>query len=237
MIVYGIGNKLLKEAPIENFSCTNCKHPSSVISIYQRYFDLFWIPTFPLGKKIVLVCPNCEHVVEEKEFPEEFKKSSKLLKSSLPTPKYMFTGLILIMLFMSYIGYETYADDYANEQLDAQYMSNPMEGDVYALYDEDEPSEFKYYFYKIAWVDGDSIYFNVNDYYYDGITTILEPEDGFYEQFEIAFHKAEVKDMYEMDEIRSIYRDYGEWTNFNSIISSDSIYDENYLEEADTVGN
>lgn len=215
MFIYGLGSKLLKEAPVENLSCSSCGHPSSVMSVHQRYFDLFWIPTFPIGKKIVLTCPNCEHITKEKKFPEHFKQSSKQLKSSLPTPKYMYSGLLIILLFLGYVGYGAYQSDQA--KLD--YIQNPQVGDVYNMYDETQETEYKYYYYKIATIEGDSIYTIVNDYYYNGVSYELDPADGFYEAFEIPFHKQELRDMYESGEIKAIYRQYGD--SFNNTLTYD----------------
>lgn len=225
MIVYGIGSKLLKEATVENVTCPSCEHPSSVMSAHQRYFDLFWIPIFPLGKKIVLVCPNCDHVTEEKNFTDEFKQSSKKLKSSLSTPKYMFTGLAIILLLISYVGYGVYQDD----ELNSDYINNPIIGDVYNMYDETQETEFKYYYYKISAIEGDSIYVYVNDYYYNGTANELDPADGFYDEFEIGFHKDEMLNMFTSGEIKVAYRNYK--ASFNQTL----VYDPDMSIEQDSL--
>ena len=232
MIIYGIGSKQLKEAPVEKISCVNCEHQSSVVVVYQRYFDLFWIPTFPIGKKIVLTCPNCDHVVKEKNFPEDFKRSSAQLKSSVPTPKYMFSGLAIILAFISYVALGSYIDD----QMESDYFNNPQVDDVYAIYDEYETSGYKYYFMKITQIEGDSISFTVNEYGYSAITSELLPEDGFI-NYEFSYSKDFVREMYSLDEIVAIYRGYDESSGFNRINITDSLFMEDMNYDLDSAEN
>ena len=229
MIIYGTGSKVLKEATLENVKCSNCDHNRSIVTIIQKYFDLFWIPTFPIGKSIFLTCENCQNVRIEKQFPDEFKQTSKQLKSSVSTPFYTFSGLFLILMIIGYFSYDRYQAD----QIVDDYLHSPQKGDVYALYDENEPTEYKYYFFKVTGVEGDSIFFTANDYGYDGMTQKLDPKDGFYNTIEYAIHKEEVYELQNSGELKTIYRDYDEASGFNRTIDIefDSLDREELMEE------
>ena len=57
-----------------NIECANCHNvaPWDIIET-GRKFTLYWIPTFPYGKKFYLTCPVCQHGKQiEKQEIEQF---------------------------------------------------------------------------------------------------------------------------------------------------------------------
>ncbi len=222
MIVYGTGSKLLKEASAENIPCSNCEHKTSTISVYQKYFDLFWIPTFPIGKAAFLECENCHNVTKEKAMQPEQKALVKNLKKSLKTPLYTFSGLGVISLIVGgFILSGMMAD---NEKED--YYNEPQRGDVYSVLLPEEPTEFKHIFYKITNVSEDSIFVLVSYYGYVASASVMEPKDAFID-YEYGIAKTEVQQWHEADRINNIYRGYSDESGFDKVLSWETLEEMN----------
>ncbi|MEM1407515.1 MAG: hypothetical protein AAGG59_12120 [Bacteroidota bacterium] len=137
------------------------------------------------------------------------------MKKAVKTPFYLFSGLILIALA---VGYFTYAGGKSKE-LERSYLEAPVVGDIYKNINNDEESAYKYYLWKVAIVEGDSIFVSPNSFGYDGLPGALEPEDGFYDVF-FGIHKSELLEMYDSGEIRKVVRYYdGESTGFNRVVT------------------
>ncbi|TRX54279.1 zinc-ribbon domain-containing protein [Fulvivirga sp. M361] len=215
MIIYGWNNKTIKQAPLENMACDNCQEQNLFLTIYSKYVHIFWIPLFPFKKSALMHCGHCQKATEEKQMTPDFKEKIKQLKNSVSTPKYLYSGLIIIVLA---IGYFSFAGSQA-KKMEQAFLEEPMEGDIYKNIDKTEETTYKYYLWKVAKVENDSVFVSPSSYSYDGIPTKLEPEDGFY-NFSYAIHKNELRDMYEKGEVKKILRDYdGESTGFNRVVA------------------
>ncbi len=72
---------------------------------YRKYFHVFWIPFFPLWKKIYSVCSHCKGVFEKKEFKDqELTTSFEYFENNkIKIPWYHFTGIILVLLLIMLI--------------------------------------------------------------------------------------------------------------------------------------
>lgn len=230
MIIYGWSTKVLKQAPLKNIECESCKERASHMGITSHYFHVFWIPFFPYAKKIAIVCNHCGHVTEEKQMSSDFKAKIKDIKAAAPTPKYLFSGLGIIVALAIFIAFTRYNTN----QKQHGYLESPLAGDIYVLKDNDEASAYKYYLLKINNVEEDSLLVTYNAYSYNGIPEQLEPEDGFYD-FAYKINKDEIAAMNGTGEIIKVIRDYGEKEGYNRIveyIEDDEVYEEELYEEA-----
>ncbi|GMT49061.1 MAG: hypothetical protein IEMM0008_0600 [bacterium] len=100
MIIWGTNEKEISNVSITE-SCGNCDQKELSLSINQRYFDLFWVPCFPLGKTSQTECSNCKNVLDEDEMSQEVKIMADKEKKKSKTPKKYFMGtFILIALFV-----------------------------------------------------------------------------------------------------------------------------------------
>ena len=214
MIIYGWNSKIIKQAPLENLVCENCQEKNSFLTLYSKYVHIFWIPFFPYKKEAQISCAQCQKIFDEKSMPADQKEKIKALKRSVPTPKYMYSGLFLLALA---IGYFSYAGS-QNKKKELTYLQEPQQGDVYKNYDETETTEFKYYLWKVTDVVGDSVYVSPSSYSYDGLPTKLEPEDGFYDAY-FSVHKSLLKEMYDKGEIKTVLREYDPETGFDRLIA------------------
>lgn len=210
MIIYGWNSKLIKHAPLENVECESCKQNTTHVGIHSSYFHIFWIPVFPFSKKATLVCESCHHVTDEKNMASDFKAKIKALKSTVPLPKYQFSGLAIILALVVYFSIQ----GFVKEQLESSYLNNPETGDVYVLKDSEEVSSYKYYLFKVNGLGNDSLEISPNSFYYTNIPSELDPKDGFYD-YTIKIAKADFLAMQENGELQKIYRDYSSSTGFD----------------------
>lgn len=210
MIIYGWNTKKLKQAPLENYQCTQCGQKQSVLHIVANYVHIFWIPVFPYKKSAVLSCGNCGLQTEEKAIVLGSNATIHQLKSAVPMPKYLFVGLLLIL---SGIGYLTYGS-MQKEKLEAYYIENPEIGDVYLIKSKEDTSEYNHYLFKIRDITGDSLWISYSSYNYNGVVSELDPNDGFYDIM-YSIHKNEVKEYSNSGEVVKVLREYSPATGFD----------------------
>lgn len=125
MIIFGSKATSLGAVPVVG-SCETCGKQEQQLHVFQRYFHLFWIPTFPLRKKMVLECLHCHKVTVEKDLPPELAMQSKRAKESQRLPVWTFSGVLVFAILYG-------AGVYLNE-VDAKktlvYKSDPRAGDL-----------------------------------------------------------------------------------------------------------
>ncbi len=213
MIIYGWNTKNIKQAPLEGFECPNCGAKNSFLAIFAHYAHIFWIPIFPYKKSAIISCANCQHTTEEKALPQDMKQKMGQLKSSVGIPKYLFSGLVILLLGVGYIAYSSNQSDKEEQS----YIDSPQIGDVYVMKDLTEKTEFKYYLLKVNDIVGDSLMISVSSYSYNGFVTKLDPADGFY-NVSYATHKDDIKLYDETGELKKVIRDYTASSGFDRVI-------------------
>lgn len=200
MIIYGYRSTHLKSEQFSQITCPYCGEKGHITSsIYGRYYHIFWIPFCSIGKRDISKCDSCENVIGPLKMPEILHQEYKRLKREASIPIWHWFGLtvaiigIVISFFYGKI----------NEKHEAEYISNPVAGDVY----EYESGVNKYTTMKVTEVFGDSIYFVYNKYAFstkDGIDKI--EADSCYETDLYVMSKLEVKNMYDSKKIFDINR-------------------------------
>ncbi|NOS90324.1 MAG: zinc-ribbon domain-containing protein [Cyclobacteriaceae bacterium] len=223
MIIYGWNSKNIKQAPLENYECSNCQQKQSVIAIFAKYVHIFWIPVFPYKKTAVIVCTNCKRETEENNIELGTKGAIQQLKSAVPIPKYLFSGLALILIaigYFSFVGIQ-------NGEKEKAYLSDPKTGDIYFLRREKETNQYNYFIMKVRKVEGDSLWLSYSSFVYNGIVTKLDPRDGFYDIM-FSMHKDRLKELDTSGELKKVMRDYS---------AADGFYQEVEFHESDSTGN
>ncbi len=223
MIVYGWNAKNIKQAPLENYECPNCQQKQSVIVIFAKYVHLFWIPVFPFKKTAVIVCTNCKYETEEKNILMGTKGAIQQLKSAVPIPKYLFSGLALILIAVAYFTYE----GRQNREREKAYLSDPKAGDIYFLRREKDTSQYNHFIMKVRKVEGDSLWLSYSSFVYNGIVTKLDPRDGFYDIM-FSMHKDDLQEFRTSGELKKVMRGYS---------ASDGFDQEVEFHESDSIAN
>ncbi len=101
MIIWGTDEKEIAKVHMVDSVCESCDQKELSLSISQRYFDLFWVPCFPLRKTAQTECSHCKNVLDENEMSQEIKIMADHEKKKSKTPKKYFMGtFILIALFV-----------------------------------------------------------------------------------------------------------------------------------------
>jgi transcription elongation factor Elf1 len=210
MIVYGWNAKNIKQAPLENYECPQCQQKQSVLVIMAKYVHLFWIPVFPFKKSALIVCNNCRKETEEKSIALSAGVSVAQLKSTVPIPKYLFSGLAILIAAISYIVYLGIEED----KQEQAYIAAPAVGDVYIVKSAEETSQYNHILFKIREVHGDSVYISYSSFGYTGMITQLDPKDGFYDMM-YSVHKDFLKKFDEKGELKKVFRGYSASAGFD----------------------
>lgn len=156
MIIYGTnGSKgqIIQTAE----TCPSCGQSQTiVIAPYHRYFHLFWIPIFPIGKEYAIGCEACGHIIDKKDF-----HFSSEINSHIKAPKWHFIGLFLIIALFAYFIIDHTIEEKSNKSTAIEYISTPAVGDVYEFYLKESK---EYSLMKVVEIEDDTICVVFNEY-------------------------------------------------------------------------
>jgi len=97
-IVFGTGSVRLKSFTPSELNIQDAVPVNSAIELRSRYFHLFWIPFFPIGKIWTVV-----HGRKHYSLDTETEKQIELKKYSRNHPVYLFAGTALIVGFVLFV--------------------------------------------------------------------------------------------------------------------------------------
>lgn len=98
MILFGRKAHHLKLQEDSSQNCSKCGSQRTAISLFQKYFHVFWMPVFPIKKEAASQCLNCKQVLVEKKFPAAHLQIAQALKRGVKTPFWTFIGGFLLVL-------------------------------------------------------------------------------------------------------------------------------------------
>lgn len=198
MIIYGAASKEIGSGKMRA-TCVNCEEPNTInMFIMQSYAHIYWIPLFPVAKKVISECTNCKHVVEKKHFSEKYKNGYEEIKSRTKTPIWMYTGLGIIAVIII----AAFTTSKLNDSENAELVLSPQKGDIYEI----KLSSNEYTIYKVDKVEGNTVYLFENEYATDkssGIKDLLQKP--FFEESSPVM-KTDLKVMLEKGQIMDIER-------------------------------
>lgn len=203
MLFFGTRSKKIKKGRLSNTTCVNCDgNTSMTYTVFVKYFHVYWVPVFPFRKKTTIECNDCYYTYEYKELPESVKIKFDRERERNPVsfPVWMFSGLIVLTLLISWAFYQSGNAD----TREAGYIKNPKKGDVY--FTNPEPSVYSSL--RIDKVDKDSVYFTLNDTFATKYIRVFGiNEDKNYSTKKGTYSLAKVKQLFENDSIFSIKRE------------------------------
>lgn len=155
MIVYGTKGAHLKSAKVNGIKCNNCNEQTTHnISVFGKYFYVYWIPLFPLGKKVISECNNCKVTYERKAMNDQLKLAADNVKRDTKTPLTYWIGSLIIAALIAFI---IYSGNQHKKDV-ATYITSPMVNDIIDY----KSSEDNYSTLKITKVTNDSVFVVAN---------------------------------------------------------------------------
>jgi len=74
IVLFGVSNSIIKQFFLDKCTCPNCQSKEQQrFTIYGHYFTLFFIPMFPLHKRITAECVHCRVEIPKSIWNEEQK--------------------------------------------------------------------------------------------------------------------------------------------------------------------
>src|SRR6187402_2989521 len=167
MIIYGSKPVHLKSVQSPTLVCPNCAQTGTVVlSAFSKHAHIFWIPVFPIGRMGVSQCQHCKQVLELKAMPHELKREYDILKAETKVPLWQFSGLGVIAVIIAFATYSSGED----KKKEAEYLANPVAGDVYRYKTESK----QYSTLKVVSVSADSVFVSPNGYETNKMSGIYE---------------------------------------------------------------
>ena len=199
MIIYGSRATHLKSAQLPNESWPNCNTKGTIVmSVFGRYAHIFWLPTFPLGRKGGSQCANCKQVLESKQMPQSLRSQYDQLAAQTRVPIWSWTGLAAIVALIGFASYGAGVDK-DNEK---KYLAAPVAGDVYSV----KLNEGNYSLMKVALVTPDSLMMNLSSYTVDKMSGMYKLKSKEYDTLGYWISREKIKEMYEKKDIFDIDR-------------------------------
>lgn len=138
IVLFGVSNSIIKQFFLDKCTCPNCQSKEQQrFTIYGHYFTLFFIPMFPLHKRITSECVHCRVEVPKSMWNEEQKVKFSRVMDVQPTkrPWWHFFGcfsfiiiftIIIVILVVAYskVKNDINWDDnteYTLENLESEY--------------------------------------------------------------------------------------------------------------------
>ena len=190
-----------KTATVEG-ECPEC-HTWATFTyrVLRRYTHLTYLPLFPVDTIIKTQCNHCNSIFDYDKLPENIreKMQRKESQSHFSTPIWMYAGIILLIAFLVYCGYNYFV---AKDKT-AEWITNPIAGDVYDI----KFANGYYSTFRIDKTTTDSVFSTANDFNADlfyETDEIDKPEN--YTVRKESYSKTDLKKLYEEGSIISIKR-------------------------------
>lgn len=199
---YGIRSIRIKKYEDSHIKCDNCNCYGQEFSVYQKYFNLFFVPLFPVGSKTIKsICPKCNDAFNEE------KKNHYL--SITRTPIYLYIGVILFVGLIIAIVF----GNVNTQKQKAAYVADPKINDVY-LIRQDEDKSTIYYYLKIKNIDLDTVELLHSYLQYNRYPSTMNDSDYFVNDEVHKVSKSDLIDYLEIGMINSVERDYNQSSRF-----------------------
>ncbi len=201
MIVYGVKSTLLTQETMTE-KCQSCNTENKVnMGVYQKYTHVFWIPFFPINKTGISECMHCKQVLNLKEMPGSYRNFYETIKLQKRTPLWTFSGLLLLVLLITWA---VYANQQGKEK-NTQLLATTQKGDIYQI----SKGYKQYTLYKVNRVAGDTVFVFMSEYETNkssGLDDIKKKGESAFIPVEIPMMKKELGTMVENGELREIER-------------------------------
>jgi zinc-ribbon family len=200
MIIYGTGSTKINEENLFN-NCSHCNTPNSLTAfVYTKYFDIFWIPVFPVSKYVSTVCSHCKQVLQEKDMSADLKQTALSLKGVSKTPIKAFSGLMGLGVLFVVIAFVSMQ---ANKKTKT-FATKPAIGDIYYIKTDDG----NYSSMKLVQMWDDTLSFHYNEYVIGKKSKVntIDKEKNYDTTLYYDFNKKEIDSWIKSDTVFQIKR-------------------------------
>lgn len=205
-LIHGKRTLRIKKFSDHSQPCKHCVAFDTEITVYKKYFHLFFIPFFPVGEKTVqIVCRQCGEINRSETLQAEYCNQTK-------NPFYLYTGLFLLAGIIFWI----IMANITTQKEKREFVKNPAVGDVYTMRME-ENNTTSYYFLRVSSIRGDTVYTFHNNLVYERFVSGFNNDDYFVMKEEMIFTKNELLQLLEKGEINGVDRNYSNNSSFNRI--------------------
>lgn len=205
-LIYGKRVAKIKTFTDNSNNCTSCKAFDLRVKVFREYYHLFFIPFVAFGdKRADIRCNQCTEPIRTEALKKEHEKNTR-------TPFYMYSLAILVVGLIASLVIVSITTQIQTRT----YVVNPKAGDVYLIYNQKDILA-TYSFLRVAKVNGDTIVAYHNNLRYLNSVDKFSEEDYFVNDEEMYFTKAELKQMFEKDELTVAKRNYGNEEGFNRV--------------------
>jgi hypothetical protein len=196
-MIIGKGKIRIKKYDDFSIKCENCGSYEQRFLVYQDFFHFMLIPIVPLSNKTIkCFCKKCND-----RFNHE-KKEHYL--SITKTPIYLYSGIVLFIgMIISIVILVS-----NNQKKEAEYIKNPMVGDVY-LWRENTENSTVYYFLKISGINKDTVELLHGALQYYGTNPTMQDLDYFVKKEKFKVIKKDLINWKDSGYINSVERNYG----------------------------
>jgi len=207
MIFFGTGSKTMKTVELGEAECPSCSQPTVFMQLLHKYFHIWWIPVFPIGKVAVAGCKSCNTAWEQQDLPLPLFESVESAKKSSSPPKYLFAGLYIVGIIISIAMFTSWR----NDRNTGDYAGQPQVADLYVMSTEFD-EEYPHQLFQIRNIDGDSITMMIGSYGYrnpsDAVDAVEKrvTEDLNYFADSVRIAKAALLSLYDTKKVARIIR-------------------------------
>ncbi len=102
MIIFGSRGSKIGELNIQGTTCSHCgQKDTQRISVFGKYFHIFWIPILAIGKKAYSECTHCKKTIEEDAFTPELKTQYQAQAANVKRPIWHSLGCLGVVGVMA----------------------------------------------------------------------------------------------------------------------------------------
>lgn len=155
-ISYSVKTKVLDSEPL-TLQCKGCAEDNLHLTIYKKYFELYWVLMIPLKRGCMLLCPNCGQTHTKKEYlqyleaaGEDSKAVEQKLKTRIKkakTPLYPKISLSILAFAIAVGVLIVNHNERENKAVINNYKQNPSSNVLVVIKDETE--KYPYIIYHV----------------------------------------------------------------------------------------
>ena len=130
LLLLGTKSTEIKRGNFSGAICPKCREVSRFdYFVYSKYAYITLIPIFPVGKEAIVVCDDCNEIIDINDLDDTIVEKLASENNDLKNPIWMYFGSFLLVLAIIYGIYYYFKSNNETEK----YVQNPTINDVYAI--------------------------------------------------------------------------------------------------------